>query len=439
MAVMMKKIAPLSAASLLAVGSLAGAAEDMKTRDPKSMMGVINPAVRPYIRGGADLFITGDALYWKASADGLEYACEANGLSVKFDDCTYEEGPFGELLEILERCCPNKGCCEFPPDLRTPLLLTNSCARLPDHRWDWGFRVGLGANTVWDGWDIYLAYTRFSNSAKDKVCADDCKCKFIIPVYTTPLSELLFGAVCCAGSKWKLQLDMLDLEIGREFYTSKYVTLRPFWGVRGARVNQRHNICYQGGVPSILNLLGSALIDLAGAFLGFDFDFGMAKQEFELRNKFTGAGPRIGLNSTWGLGGGFRFLANAALNLLYGTMDTSVDSLTPYVLKLQLEDLDIAPGIDCIEVDSCAGLCASKCDKWHTGKAITDLGILLEWVRMMANDRVRLALHVGYEHHLFINQSQWLLDVGGQNQCAFTKSQGDLSVQGWVFGGQLDF
>ena len=438
MAVKLKKIAPLSAASLLAFGSLAGAGEEMKAREakPMSMTGVINPPVRPYVRGGSDLVVKGDALFWKAVSDGLEYASFGSGLAVKLPGITDYDDTYSStnaIAEAISSCC-NTGCGPDGSDLRIPLVITDDEVRNPRHRWDWGFRIGLGVNTAWDNWDVAIDYTHFTNDAKDCVSASDCACEFVVPIYTTPLTQLLFAGVVSAQAKWDLQLNMLDFVLGRDFYVSKYVSMRPFFGIRAARVNQRLDVSYQGGVPSLLNLFVAGVLD---TFISDEIDFGLAQQEFKLASKYTGVGPRIGFDTTWRLGAGFSIVANAALNLLYGHFDSTVDIETPYIIQLERE---LSGGRDATVIDACASFCSEKSDEWRSGKAITDLAIILEWGRNYCADRIRFALRVGYENHLFINQNQFILPFGGIfDQAVFLKNRGDLCAQGWIFGAQLDF
>lgn len=439
MAVKLKKIAPLSAASLLAFGCLAGASEEMKTRDakPMSMTGVINPPVRPFIRGGADLVLTGDALFWKSAVDGLEYAGVGTGLALSFPELDGEyRGYVNPIAEAISDCCTSS-CGPNGQDFPTPLFLTDEEVRNPSPRWDWGFRIGLGVNTAWDNWDLGIVYTHFSNEGKDSVCTTNCACEFIIPVYTTPLTQLLFAGVVSAAAEWKLELNMIDVEVGRDFYVSRYLSTRPFFGIRGARIKQGEDIFYQGGIPTILNYLFSEYVSESGLLpRSAELDLGVTTQTFDLDSRFTGVGPRIGFNTTWRVGGGFSLMADLALNLLYGNFNSSVDTQTPYFLQLER----VVNSAEVVVRDACASICSEKSDSWHSGKGITDLGIILEWARNFQDDRLRLALRIGYENHLFFNQNQFILPFGGIfNEAAFLKNRGDLCTQGWIFGAQLDF
>ena len=129
----------------------------------------------------------------------------------------------------------------------------------PERKWDYGFRFGLGYVLNHDGWDIDAMWTHFRRNASDDVVADANTTtsriytlwSAVVPgagdfMQTAPAVPTLPIAAEVQTS-WRLHLDLIDLELGRSFYTSKYLTLRPHIGLRGASIRQNYDITYLGG------------------------------------------------------------------------------------------------------------------------------------------------------------------------------------------------
>jgi len=53
-----------------------------------------------------------------------------------------------------------------------------------------------------------------------------------------------------AHGRWKGYLNQLDLDLGREFFVSKYLTLRPHFGLRTTWLRQHLHTDYSNGIPA---------------------------------------------------------------------------------------------------------------------------------------------------------------------------------------------
>ena len=154
-----------------------------------------NPSVRPRIEGGFDFFLTGDLLYWQANENGLSFAIDNRA-----DSSLINEGRFVD----------------------------------PEFKWNWGFRVGLGYNFCHDGWDLYANWTHLISTA-DRSISNSENGELYTIINNT--HEAAFNQKTTANSAkahWELALNVIDLELGREFFTSRWLTLRPHFGLRGA-------------------------------------------------------------------------------------------------------------------------------------------------------------------------------------------------------------
>ena len=159
----------------------------------------VTPPARPDVRDGADLFITADALYWKAEEDGLEF------VEKQFEDIA------------------------FPPNYTNGKILN------PHFDWNWGFRVGLGYNTPHDGWDLYLNWVRFKSRGHEDAEVNPPAGIASQTLFASNGFDMNDGGnsddVQRAETDWHLKLNLLDFELGREFFVSKWLTLRPFAGL----------------------------------------------------------------------------------------------------------------------------------------------------------------------------------------------------------------
>ncbi len=377
----LKKMWPAAAASLVVFTSLVSA-DDMQMRNlenrvtaleqKKGANGMINPAANPPTRDASGLFITADVLYWKARETGLGYAIESDDDSI--------DHVVGDI-------------------------------RNPKSRYDWGFKVGLGYAMPHDGWDLYAQYTWFNS--KQRHCDDDCddccsQCgtELFFPTFVAPCTGTnLCPSVTDACGKWKMHLQYVDLELGREFFVSKWLTLRPFAGGRGLWINQKYNVEYSGQP------------------VGVTTPFVPAGHEFEhnMKNRFSGGGLRAGLDTQWYFARDWSFYAEMAINIILGSF---------HVKGKQVDEVE-ATGVETLvyKVDNSFVAC----------RPVADLQLGISWDHGFADDAVHFGINFGWEQHYFWGQNQFNKFVDTQLSGSYVTNQGDLGVSGWTLGFRLDF
>ena len=490
----LKRMWPAAAASLLALSSVAqannGTSGDMSRakQRPNSMNAqngqhvaqVINPPARPIVKDGFDVFLDGEFLWWRPSLDDNQFAAA----------CGF---------------CPAD--VETVNGVPSPLLNTYGMTVLsPDYKMDAGFRIGVGYNMPYDGWDVYLRWTRFHTTASrcapcqpccdyytcDLGCESECNscdfddcdscetpscnscevsscetsCEVECCEYTcapTPCEQPCnpcdlpdcmqtmiiagvpcrgsfdnFGQICEASTEWKIRLDLLDLELGREFFVSRKLTLRPFIGLRQAWIDMSQNVFFSSNIafPLGTNLSFYTLTDTLVA----------AKNEnIYLKNRFRGLGPRAGLNSRWLIGGDVSVVGEAAFSILYGHYTVESNCCTCIngeILPAGLDASDIRP--------------SNLQDTFWTSKGVADLGIGFEWSRSFSEDRWGLAIALLWDNSLYFNQNQQIgieefsapqVEVGSPEVLKLPLTQaslsarrhGDFSTQGLTVRASLDF
>lgn len=373
-----KMVWSAAAASIVAVTSIVNAADDAQFRNlenrvtaleqRRSANGMINPNGRPQVRNGTDVFFTADFLYWIANEGGLGYVVKNN------DNIGYVNS--GKLVS-------------------------------PHFKYEPGFRIGVGYNLPHDGWDIYADWTWLISRADRRISASSGENLYptfmnIQEIDTTgALSSNL--VVNSASANWKVHLNVIDLELGRQFFVSKWLTMRPHFGLRTAWVNQTYKLNYKGN----FNLVHpSFILDTSGKLSADD------------KCKFWGIGLRGGLNNQWGLGSGFSLYGDLAFSLLFG--------------RFHINEEENFSG-------TVSGTVFDWKDKYTACRAIADLAAGLRWGQYFDRDHFYFRLQAGWEQHMFFSQNQFDRVVDDFSPGITISNQGDLTYNGLTVSARFDF
>lgn len=312
-----------------------------------------NAPAHAQVVNGYNLFITGDFLYWKATENGLTFAVEADHHSGDF---------LSGKLKLID----------------------------PSFRWDCGFRLGAGFNIPHGQWDIYVNWTRLLTGAHKHVRASADG--GLLPVWAFPAGQLNIGLVSEAKAFWKLHLNIIDVELGKEFYVGKKLSLRPHLDVRTVFVNQHYTVDYNGINPTI-------------------FD------QIKIRGNYWGVGPRAGIDMQWNIWKGFSIYGNADISLVYGEFNIHEKEEAPSLPDNQL----------------------SFREEMHMARAISGLGIFLGWDHMFGHDEYHFGILAGWEQLMFFEQNQFFRFLDPFYQGSIVSNQGDLMLQGLTISARIDF
>lgn len=353
----LNKILPALAITFASLTSVVCAVDDMQMRNLENRVnaleqrrganGMINPPARPVVRDGSDLWIQAELLYLNATEDSLAYAIKNH----------QTDGLDGTVKNV-------------------------------QYDWSPGFRLGLGYNLPHDGWDILFNWTWFRSHEKktNHSHADSA-------LWQTQTNQANSGGSFAlsadeAEGHASLHLNVLDGELGREFFVSKWLTLRPFIGARGLWINRN---------------------------FGYDYDVSDGSDiDGHNHNRFRGGGLLGGLNTQWGLGSGWSFYGNISLALIYG-----VQRLHEHQEK---NDVRIEHAKD----------------HWTIVRPMLDLGAGIRWDHLFDNDAYRIRLQLGWEQHNVFGFEQDLNFITGA-QGKYTVNGGDLSLSGVAFQARFDF
>jgi len=164
--------------------------------------------------------------------------------------------------------------------------------------WSWGINAFVGYNFDHDGYDMKITNSYFDTSASSTANAGFGGA--VVPLRASTYivdetSETSFTNCSESKSQLSITYDLLGLELGRDFYVSQYLAIRPFIGLLSSWMWLENNISYSGGEELTVNSV-----------------------YVEDHSNWWGIGPQFGLNSEYGLGGGFSIFADTKGALTYG-------------------------------------------------------------------------------------------------------------------------
>ena len=346
----------------------------------------VNPSVRPKSCDGSWL-VTLAGFYWNTHEDGLEFAVD-NSVFVRSIPLPTQTQELNNLIDA---------------EYKNPIF-----------KWDFGFKAGLAYNCTHDGWDLGAVWTWYRGSASSHVEAEIDNNHTLLPLWSAFGGSIIIPYTIIWArdieAHWSMTLNLADVELGREFWISKYLTFRPHIGIRFASIDQTYKINHKGGIWS------EFVIPL--------------NNEVNLRNDFWGVGARGGLNTVWNLGKGFAFSGNTAISIIYGRFKIKHDewnkqSVSPHGKTRLLETED----------------------HFRASRAMTDLALGLQWSTPFGTEcQYGFTIDIAWEHHMFFDQNQmWrvnrLLDFTSpdKGENAYYQRRGDLDTQGWTITIQFEF
>ena len=113
-----------------------------------------------------------------------------------------------------------------------------------------------------------------------------------------------------AKSVCEIKYQAIDIELGRDYYISKKLSLCPNWGLKSAFIDLSQKTEYTGGSQTTQGDL---------QILGLEGNTVSVRESSD----FSGVGPRAGLNTRWYIGEGISLFGNLTGALLWGYCDVT--------------------------------------------------------------------------------------------------------------------
>jgi hypothetical protein len=346
----------------------------------------------PLLKIGASIFIS--ALCFALSLNGSEPL--KNVLTSTDDPLNLSARPhlnsknfdiFSDLLVWTAR--------EAGADCWAEVITSNASTSLNElhqvhFEWNPGFRVGIVYKMKRDEWNTQAYYTRFNTKGKDCISSSPGT------VHSTFLGNFYIDNASGAGLSgpayqkasidWTIHFNMFDWDLGRNFWISKSLVLRPFLGIKGGWINQFIHSKWQNP-----NLTGAKFYNIGTE---------------NLKNNFWGIGPEAGINTKWNL------FCNQTQFYLFGDIFGALMWGHWSFYDVFQNDLEQQVFIDLQKINS--------------GSSMLRTFMGFGWDAPFSQNRYRFSTKLGYEMQFWLDQLQFYSFTGGRLVNTLTLQGGTL-------------
>jgi Legionella pneumophila major outer membrane protein precursor len=241
-----------------------------------------------------------------------------------------------------------------PTNEGTPMVTLEEKVFVPDFAWRPGFKIDVGYDFGFDGWDLDSRWTFYKGEDTNLKKSFSSQIQppgiGIVPLWFYPFYNVLSpNQIRYFDGKmsWRHYFNAIDLEIGRCSALTKRLSMRLYGGLKGAWMRQMYRVIYQNGstiaatVPGTDGMVSFALLESTIAF----------------KNETWGAGPRAGFDSRWRLLWGFSLIADMGFSLLFSkvetrrdqndlTLNTGVSALQPFHMHMVTGSHQLKPAVE---------------------------------------------------------------------------------------------
>jgi len=320
----------------------------------------ITPEAQPKVAHWADPFITADFIYWKAVVQNMHYAYTGGITSTS---ANAHQGSFHS----------------------------------PDFDFEPGFKLGFGLKFRHDGWDLFAQWTwlnEFEGNSHSHTSANSQE-HAIFHSAVPPQLGLLPDAVCdSARAKWSMHFNALDIELGRNFFISRYLTLRPHFGFKFGWIDQDFH-------PKGHNV--SALLQAISP---------PSEGSVKMGQDFFGCGIRTGLDAVWYFTKHWGLYGDFAISALWSDFHSKREDHFATNTIAKVETLDLKRTLT-------------------TLTQVLEFGLGFRYDCTFFLGDYEFYLQAGWEEQIWFNQNQFLDTINTRT--------GDLTFQGLTVKAGLMF
>ncbi|HAB98967.1 MAG TPA: hypothetical protein DCE71_04010 [Parachlamydiales bacterium] len=323
--------------------------EDLRMQSVYGNFGANTASGYPYLESSWGLYFQGEAIYWKFFEGGTDYV--------------YENNPSSD------------------PNVKVDRL------HYLDLDWRFAYRFTLGYQFDDPDLDLWSTFTRFTTDQSNSVDQPKGPNGALYPNQAVTANTDYTKAT----AEGTFQFNVLDVNVGRNYFLRKTFSMHPFMGVRGAKIDVRNYYTWEGSAVS---------------------DF-----HYKTSNDFWGIGLIGGTQGRWHFDSHWSFFGSFLGSLLYGWYDVGTDIQqfrgTPSnPLNLDSDIRHIMPNI------------------------AMDTGI--SWEYMAFRDRTRFSVSLAYEFQYWWAYNE-TLHTKQNATYAWDRLGEDFGLQGLKFNFGLDF
>ncbi len=343
---------------------------------------VITPVISPKVVDRVNVQTAADFLFWKSDLDGLEYAISG-----------YADNNDSTSFSI------QKGNAKKPPFCFAP-----------------GVKLLFGLDYKLDGFDTIAIYTGLYSDKKTASANYDSTKGLINELPVFQIIKLQPGAtsdfvvatssLSDATCTWRQQFNVLDLELGRNFFISKNLTIRPQIGMKFSWIEEKFHIHYDFN-PSLGSAIGASSRDVFGGTLEQ-----ISSTDITLHQRQWGIGTRGGLNAVWHFTKEIGIYGNIAASALWSEFRN-------HVVEVQEGTATITQ----TEVSSAFQNTVQNNDgKIFVITPVLELALGFQGMVWFNDETCLFLARIGWEGQIWWDFNQFVLPSDRQH--------GDLSVQG---------
>jgi len=312
-----------------------------------------------------NIWVEADLLYWKFTEGGTEFA--------------------------IDNVSPDPS--------NTGVEIPNGTVRKVHFDWEAGYRIAGGYTFDEQGWDLFLGYSHIEPDGDSNTTSP-----FIFPLLLFQDSNAI-PVLTSASAHWKIKYQNLDFEVGREINFCNSLMLRPFFGIKAAKIDQNFRVAYGNNDPTITQVpVGQS-------------DFVHEK------NNFKGIGLRAGFLTAWDMGYGLSLYGAGAFAVLISKVEIEQkqNEFDANLAFLQRADMK---------------------SNFHPLLPVADVMLGVAWDRELGcNDQYAIQLHVDFEGQYWWRQNYLEHFVGSPAQVPYlyVRPTEDLGIYGVTVGASFAF
>ncbi len=297
----------------------------------------ITPPAYPLVKRSADPFLTAEYIYWRADLQGLDFA--VTGLA--------------------------PGLTNFHGEGKV---------HKPHFGYDSGFKVGFGLKFRHDSWDMLANYTwLFTDDNHDNAhrkSGQSMQNTWAAGIDGSAFPAQVHADIEKLSERYAMHFNVLDLEMGRNYFISPRLTLRPHFGLKLAWIDQDVEM-------KLRNINAAALGTVVPN-----------ANTYKLDQDMFGVGIRCGFNTAWFMWNKWSIFGNFAAAALYSDFDVKQKSRGQRANGSKYNVMNF-------DVDT------------HTVTPVLEFALGLRYETDFYRNNYQFMIQAGWEEQIWFNENQF--------------------------------
>ncbi len=390
------KTTPWAVASLLAAATVFG---DDKCKPQKSyeqdqkmtqaqMMPGYDATARIDVRGAWDFYVDGSFIYWQMLQDNMEVAFVDTLTNTSYIGATSGTEVAGNFAQT-------------------------------DFQYKPGFKVAVGMNFDLDHWDSRSEYTMLHSQVSTTTngglsSVDDSQ----LPVFNTVgvPAQFINNAYDTVSNKWRSNLDIGDIDLGRTYHVGMNLSFRTAFGARAAWIRQSLTTSSVNLSFAHTQTATSPVAQSLGTLSTSD------------RTHSWALGPRAKVMTNWLIGQGIRFYGVAGADVLYTKYH--LQTKASFLPSATVANNNVVTGVPITNTSTSRSMAL---------RTHVDMELGLGWGSYFDNNNWHIDLSAGYGFQVFFDQNMFQNQNGAFSPATAKTSNGNLYAQGLTANMRIDF